>query len=124
MKRPLRVILPALFLVVSIALAGCQNTTARVVFDNQSECDGIHITLTKRDGGETTEDTLPIGVRREYTIVWDAWYDYVVDYTRADGPPGLVCTEISKGEVRLPQGSVPQVFLLQSEPQATATPAP
>lgn len=124
MKRWPRVVLSAFFVAASAVLAGCQNTTPRVIFDNQSECDGIAITLTRRDNGETIQDSLPIGARREFTVEWDSWYDYVIDYTRAAGPRGLVCTEISKGEVRLPANSVPQVFLLQSEAQATATPAP
>lgn len=118
-------LLAALFVAVSAAaLAGCQNTMPRLIFDNQSECDGIAISITHRATGMRIEDRLPVGVRREYPVEWDAWYDYVVDYTRATGPRGLVCPEISRGEVRLPAGSVPQVFLLQSEPEATATPAP
>jgi hypothetical protein len=115
-KRLSRLALPALLLVAAALLAGCQNSTPRLIFDNQSECDGIAITLSRRDTGETIEDSLPTGARREYTVEWDTWYDYVVDYTKAAGPRGLVCTEISRGEVRLPANSVPQVFLLQSEP--------
>lgn len=117
MKRWSRVILPVL-VASSAMLAGCQNNTPHIIFDNQSECDGIAITLSRRDTGEKVEDNLPVGARREYQVEWDTWYDYVVDYTKAAGPRGLVCTEISSGEVRLPANSVPQVFLLQSDPEA------
>jgi hypothetical protein len=115
----------ALGLLIGAALivAGCGDTRLRVIFDNQSSCDGVTVRLINTQIGEPHEDRLPLGAQREFEVQPDVSYRYEIDFTTATTPgDAFRCTLIEEGQVRLPRGSIPQRFILES--QLPATPAP
>jgi hypothetical protein len=118
-----------LWLGLLILVSACAPWRALVVFDNKSECGGaIAIRLTNERTGEVIRESVPEGERVEIAVKADDWYAYIVDFTAAGRTAdNFRCTSLQEGRLRIPQGSVPQVFVLQSQrqtavPTATATP--
>lgn len=110
-----------------LVLSACTPWRALVIFENRSECGGpIAVRLTNERTGEVIRERVPQGQRVEIEVRPNDWYAYIVDFTAAGRrPDGYRCVALKEGRVRIPQGSVPQVFPLTSEiPALTPTAAP
>lgn len=120
-----RIVFVLLALVAFSALSGCQDSRARVIFDNQSECGVIAVQLINSQTNEIASDRIAPGEKREFEVKPDVYYRYTVDFTAAGTTPdNYRCTSVEEGQVRVPAGTS-QTFVLQSEkqtPQPTGTP--
>lgn len=106
-----------------LLFAACQDSRARVIFDNQSECGTIRVVLTHTGTGEEKTERVPIGEKREIVVEPNVFYTYLVDFgTAGRTPDDFRCPAVEEGQVRVPAGAA-QTFRLTSQ-KMTATPAP
>ncbi|MBX3085674.1 MAG: hypothetical protein KF716_28815 [Anaerolineae bacterium] len=99
----------------------------RVIFDNQSECGAIPVTLTRENTGEVLRGKVEMGQKLEFAVEADVRYKYNVDFSAAPRQNGnWKCTAIEDGWVTVPPGSS-ATFPLKSEriePQLVVTATP
>ncbi len=104
-------------LVLIVLLAGCGGDgKARVIFDNQSACGTIPITLTNMSN---SDDVLhvdaPAGQRTELVVTPNVSYEYLVDFSGAGkNPEGFRCTAQERGQIKVP-ANASQTFTLVAE---------
>lgn len=98
----------------------------RVIFDNQSECGAIPITLTSEKTNEVLRGTVEMGQKIEFPVEADVRYKYEVSFASAPRQGEWKCTAIENGTVSVPAGSS-ATFPLTSEkmnPQLIVTATP
>lgn len=98
----------------------------RVIFDNQSECGAIPITLTSEKTNEVLRGTVEMGQKIEFPVEADVRYKYEVSFASAPRQGDWKCTAIENGTVTVPSGST-ATFPLTSEkvkPQLIVTATP
>jgi hypothetical protein len=101
---------------IIVSVAGCNtDRRARVIFDNQSPCGPITVTLTDTTTQQKRNVKVPISQRIEVELTAAVFYDYVVDFTTANKTSdNLKCTAVESGKVQVPAGTV-QTFALRAE---------
>jgi hypothetical protein len=112
-----------LSLVIMALLAGCGgDRTAKIVFDNQSNCGTIPITLTNATNADDVKHIdAAQGQRTEVVVTPDVFYEYMVDFSGAGKTAdGFRCTALKQGKLSVPAGTS-QTFRLEVE-NPTATP--
>jgi hypothetical protein len=99
----------------------------RVIFDNQSQCGAIPVTLTNENTGAVMRGTAEMGQKLEFAVEADVRYKYNVDFSAAPRQAdNWKCTAIEDGWVTVPPGSS-ATFPLQSqriEPKLVVTETP
>jgi hypothetical protein len=110
-------------LLICLTLSACQppDNKSRVVFDNQTACGTITITLTSTITGQEQKVDAPAGQKTSIEVQPNVFYSYVVDFTSAGSTNGLRCTEVSSGRLAVPSGAS-QTFVLQAQPPTATVP--
>jgi hypothetical protein len=104
-----------------VLLTSC-DMRARVILDNQSECDGILYRFTNTETRQVLEGTVPKNTRREIVVEPDVFYDYLINFKAASTASGAICNYDDQGKLRVPAGAS-QTFTLLNDPlPPTATP--
>jgi hypothetical protein len=111
-----------LFLLIVMVGAGCAGDgKARIVFDNQSACGTIPITLTNSNNpAEIIRAEAPQGKRTEVIVTPNTFYEYFVDFSGAgENPDGFRCTAQQKGKLNVPANSSQTFTLIAQTPVPT-----